>query len=97
MARHRLPDVVDVGRIDAAPRGNALDHRLSPRAHVLVFGQSRHGRSYSITSSAWASTLCGRTSPKRAAALRFTTSANWVGNSIGRSAGLVPLTMRSMK
>jgi hypothetical protein len=93
MPRHCLPDIVDVGRIDAAPGRDALDHRLGARTHVLVLGQSRHGRSYSMISSAWASRLCGTARPKRVAPGRFTTSANWVGNSIGRSAGLAPLTM----
>jgi hypothetical protein len=52
---------------------------------------------YSMTSLACAITPGGMVSLKVAAALRFTINANSVGSSIGRSAGLVPLTMRSMK
>src|SRR5258706_15997486 len=43
---------------------------------------------YSITSSGWASSVGGTVRPSAFAVLRFMTSSNLVGCSIGRSAGL---------
>src|SRR6266567_4980600 len=42
MARQRLPDVVDGGGIDATRLGDAFDHGLGARVHVLVLGQPGH-------------------------------------------------------
>jgi hypothetical protein len=51
---------------------------------------------HSITSSARASTVSGTVMPSALAVLRLTTSSYRVGCSTGRSAGLVPLRIRSM-
>ena len=51
--------------------------------------------SYSITSSARASTVVGISSPSVFAVLRLTTSSYLVGACTGRSAGFSPLKMRS--
>ena len=50
---------------------------------------------YSITSSAWASTDAGRSSPSAFAVLRLMTSSYLVGVCTGRSAGFSPLRIRS--
>ena len=54
-------------------------------------------RRYSITSSARASTVAGTSRPSALAVLRLMTNSNLVGCSIGRSAGLAPLRILSMK
>src|SRR5262245_2526778 len=51
--------------------------------------------SHSITSSARASTLAGRSRPSALAALRLITSSYLVGACTGRSAGFSPLRTRS--
>src|SRR5687768_658395 len=45
MLRHRLPDIIDVDRVDVAALGDVLDDCFRARAHVLVLGQPGHGRS----------------------------------------------------
>src|SRR5262245_54107372 len=50
---------------------------------------------YSITSSARARSLSGAVRPSAFAVLRLRTSSNLVGCSIGRSAGLAPLSILS--
>jgi len=60
-------------------------------------GRSEGGQgvpSYSITSSAMASTLDGIVRPSALAVLRLITSSNLVGCTTGRSAGFSPLRMR---
>ena len=54
------------------------------------------GSPYSITSSASASSFSGTCKPSDLAAFRLTTNSNLVGACTGRSAGLVPLRMRSI-
>src|SRR4029450_12948338 len=54
-----------------------------------------HG--YSMTWSARRSNVCGIVSPSALAVLRLMTSANLVGCSTGRSAGLAPLRILSTK
>jgi hypothetical protein len=49
---------------------------------------------HSITSSAWASSVGGISSPMRLAVLRLITNSNFVDWITGRSAGLAPLRMR---
>src|SRR3954447_10496435 len=49
---------------------------------------------YSITSSARTRIISGMVIPRALAVLRFTTSSNLAGRSIGRSAGLVPPKIR---
>src|SRR5262249_29249319 len=49
---------------------------------------------HSITSSARASSIAGRSSPAALALLRLITSSNAVGCTTGRSAGLVPRRIR---
>src|SRR6516164_5314299 len=55
-----------------------------------------HLRGHSITSSAMARSLSGIWRPSALAAFRLITSSNLVGACTGRSAGLVPLRMRSI-
>src|SRR5262249_39431328 len=50
---------------------------------------------HSITSSASASSPCGKARPSVLATFTLRTSSNFVGRSIGRSAGFAPLRMRS--
>ena len=57
--------------------------------------KSRHRATYSITSSAWASSACGTFRPRLFAVFRFITSSYFVGAWTGRSAGFSPLKMRS--
>src|SRR5882757_5528960 len=45
MAGQRLPDIVDVGRIDAARLGDAFDDGRGARVHVLVLGELDHAYS----------------------------------------------------
>jgi hypothetical protein len=52
-------------------------------------------RSYSITSSARASTVAGRSRPSALAVLRLITNSYLVGACTGRSAGFTPLRIRS--
>src|SRR5262245_26078379 len=52
---------------------------------------------HSITSSARTKNVSEIARPSVLAVLRFTISSNFVGCSIGRSAGLAPLRMRSTK
>src|SRR5215204_5775418 len=52
-------------------------------------------RTYSITSSARASTVAGTSRPSAFAVLRLMTSSYLVGACTGRSAGFSPLRMRS--
>ena len=54
-----------------------------------------HG--YSISWSAWRSSVCGIVSLSAFAALRLITSSNFVGCSTGRSVGLAPLRILSTK
>jgi hypothetical protein len=51
--------------------------------------------SYSITSSAVASNVCGMVSRSASAVFRLTTISNLVGNWTGRSAGFSPFKIRS--
>jgi hypothetical protein len=52
---------------------------------------------YSITSSARASSVAGTSRPSAFAAVKLITSSNFVGNSIGKSPGLAPLSILSTK
>jgi hypothetical protein len=51
---------------------------------------------HSITLSARCRSDCGSSAPNALAVLRLITNSNFVGCSTGRSAGLVPLRIRSM-
>ena len=59
-------------------------------AHVRFVPTADIRQTYSITSSARNRTSGGTVSPSWPAVLRFKTNSNRVGNSIGRTAGLVP-------
>src|SRR5689334_638261 len=48
MARERLPDIVDVGRGDAAAFCDTLDDGLGAGRHVLVLDKPGHGRLHSV-------------------------------------------------
>jgi len=77
------------------------DVRFTPKSgHVqctrrcLLWANSGHA-TYSITSSARASSLGGTVTPRRVAALRLTTNSKLSGSCTGRSAGLAPLRILS--
>src|SRR5258707_4509204 len=81
----------------------ATQHSL-PSGRYSLLGPDLHRldrtsfawRTYSITSSAVASSVGGMVSPSALAVFRLTTSSNFVGCWIGSSSGLAPLRMRSM-
>jgi hypothetical protein len=50
---------------------------------------------YSITSSARTSSIWGIVRLRAFAVFRLMTNSSWVGNSIGKSEGFAPLSMRS--
>jgi hypothetical protein len=72
------------------------DQRTSPKS--VGMSQRCHNRtraplqtaSYSITSSARLTSVCGTVRPRAFAVLRLISSWNFVGSSTGRSAGLAP-------
>src|SRR5262249_11449040 len=90
--------VARVKRIDYADAANSARllraRRERPRC---CRAEKRHERApfHSITSSARASSLLGTARPRALAVLRLITSSNFVGACTGRSAGFVPLRMRS--
>ena len=88
------------------PRGTpqAVDDRMAPKPHrstELSYAIDRGGvygpcdRPHSITSSARSRIDWGMVRPSAFAVLRLITSSNLVGCSTGRSAGFVPLRIRS--
>ena len=81
----------------AAGRGSRHRSRRSFTAlhNVREGAIRRHQLTYSITSSAVASSDEGTVRPSALAALRLITSSNLVGCWIGRLAGFSPLRMRS--
>ena len=80
-----------------------LTPRLSVSADIPVRQQSassgreqvQQSRGYSIVSSAVASSVAGTSRPSAFAVLRLITSSYLVGACTGRSAGFLPLRMRS--
>src|SRR5215210_4326006 len=70
-----------------APVSSALI--IAVQAKSLLMGCSKQPR-YSITSSARPSNDGGSVSPRAFAVLRLTTSSNFTGSSIGKSAGFSP-------
>ena len=64
---------------------------------VRFGAKSGHLPSYSITTSARESSVGGTVRPSVFAVLRLITKSNRVGCSIGRSAGLLPFSILSMK
>ena len=68
-----------------------------PRRHRAADQRYEFPPPHSITSSARASSDGGTSRPSAFAVLRLKMSSNFVGCSIGRSAGLAPLRMRSTK
>jgi hypothetical protein len=77
-------------RTPSAPFGPP--HIIAPRRRSARLG---YWPDYSITSSARPSSCGGRLRPRAFAALRLTTSSNFAGAWTGRSAGFVPLRIRS--
>ena len=78
--------------------GQTLMSALPPKsghwnsaARCLLCAKSRHCHLYSINSSARMRSDSGTSTPSLLAVLRFTSKLILVGNSTGRSAGLVPL------
>ncbi len=88
-------------RTTPAPKSDAS--RTLPRrddsARDGIAARRREGlltvRVYSMTSSARTSSVCGIVRPSAFAVLRLITNSNFVGRSIGRSAGFAPLSTRS--
>jgi hypothetical protein len=95
----RLMSALGHKRTFAAQNGMSA---LPPKA-VILFAESDVrfvpiadiGATYSITSSARASTAGGIVRPSAFAVLRLITSSNLVGCWIGRSAGFAPLNILS--
>ena len=87
-AMSALPPKADIDRHD--------EHvRLVPKADSCTAANAVHGGSdYSITSSASASNVGGRSSPSALAALRLITSSNLTACTTGRSEGFSPRRMR---
>src|SRR5262245_38129472 len=80
-----------LGRLD-------VDHKLELRRGLywkVGWLLALEMRSHSITSSARASTVGGISRPSAFAAVKLIISCNFVGNSIGKSAGLAPLKILS--
>src|SRR5262245_62033888 len=69
--------------------------RERPRRRAAEQGDELAAADHSITSSAMATNVDGTTRPSALAALRLITNSYFVGSWAGRSAGLVPLRMRS--
>jgi hypothetical protein len=67
--------------------GRHLDVRFVPLREQRQRGENR---SYSITSSASTSRLCGSSIPSTLAVLRLMMRSNFVGSSTGMSLGLAP-------
>src|SRR5262245_18089429 len=99
--------VMVCGLVDYRPAGTrhpdavALDAAVQLAAVLVLKDEGFKGRAdggargHSITRSARSRSVCGIVSPSAFAVLRLMTSANLVGCSTGRSAGLAPLRMRS--
>ena len=104
-------EVASDGRFGGAvlERGNGLEADAGQRAGADVEPRVHGARAwaragtvsthravpYSITSSARASSAGGRSRPRAFAVLRLMTNSSLVGCSIGRSAGLAPLSILS--
>jgi hypothetical protein len=87
----------DLARVRFAPKATQLlrgSEMTRCAISVLMHRDRRH--LYSITSSARARSWVGNSSLSAFAALRLTTSSNFVGNCTGRPAGFSPRRMRSM-
>src|SRR5262245_45299944 len=91
------------GKADAADkcqRERAGAHEITSHGCLLFLRPRRryppppHTNSYSITSSARASSVDGTSRPSALAAARLMTNSNLVGCITGRSDGLAPLRMR---
>src|SRR6187200_2587533 len=76
---------VGVKRTLASKQSGPVASKLTEACQVLMYLSN-----YSITSSARVRIVSGIVIPRAFAVLRFTTSSNLVGRSMGRSAGLVP-------
>ena len=84
----------DIGddRLDRAPDLGVGFFLLTSQRRL--FDVPRHASSYSMTSSAVASSSCGTVRPRALAVLRLITSSNLVACTTGKSAGLFPLRIR---
>jgi hypothetical protein len=72
-----------------------LDRCFSLRVHVLSSAARPASTPYSITWSARTRIDCGMVNPSAFAVFMLITSSNFVGCSMGRSAGLAPLRILS--
>ena len=75
--------------------GRAVAHVRDSYVPQKVTSAPQRWERYSITSSARASSMGGMVMPSALAVLRFITSSNFVGCSMGRSAGFAPFRMAS--
>ena len=84
----RVADVQDGSALSSTAEGRAVGRRFSTVLEAEIDWL------HSITSSAAASSVAGTVRPRVLAVLRLITSSNFVGCTIGRSAGFSPLRMR---
>jgi hypothetical protein len=86
---------VEITAVDLELDGPDLDEASACRIRSGFVAPDR--RRHWITSSARSSRDCGIVSPSALAVLRLMTNSNFVGRSIGRSAGLAPLRILPVK
>jgi hypothetical protein len=86
----------------AIVRQSLADVRFSPDSDQAadipkgpICAKRRHRLAYSITSSAWESSVGGTLRPSALAVLRLIASSNLVGCSTGKSAGFAPFSILS--
>jgi hypothetical protein len=87
--------VIDVGTCNPDVRFTAKNGHRQPSQRCSFCANNGSDKPYSITSSAPARTDAGISIPSNFAVLRLMRSRNLVGCSIGSSAGLAPLRIRS--
>ena len=87
-AARQLPDLSTIIRVRSSLTDGSRLRGALPTAELMHRSKQHH---YSITSSAWASSVGGTVRPSVLAVLRLTMKSNLVGCSTGKSAGLAPL------
>ena len=83
------------GGLDKHCRADRSGETKHPMTHVPISSCKRRLQTYSITSSARASSVGGTVTSIAFAVFRLTTNSNLVGCSTGRSASLAPFARRS--
>ena len=94
--RVRYGSAADIGAATSDVCFTPESRRVQCKDSCLLSANSGHRYSYSITSSARASSAGGTVRPRLLAVLRLITSSYLVGACTGRSAGFSPLRMRSI-